>query len=689
MRKLAFALVFLGLPCIGLAASSEEEKRKSILEQLGLEKTEAAPPKQEDIEQEEAPAPQEPATESAERAPKAQKPTARLVYVPKVHALMVEKCLRCHKEGGKAKKSDFLVTGVQETFAAAARYVKGTDLSNSSLYTQAIGRKHKGGKTLKLGSPEEKLLAQWIRDGANLGSTRAVEATQKSIAAATPATAKSPSAEPAPSESETPPETLTSDAVAEALQAPDPSFEVAAIFDTQVYPALVRGCAECHEGSAGDEGFVVTDDARTTLPYATRQVVPGDPAASALLALPQGGEEHERVWSPGDPDSLVVMAWVERQGSPPLDSVPAPKTESSTALKNARSKPSAPTAPSGLGDGTLTGRYKNYGIDLPLGFRLNGRFDLNYERRDFEGNAFSEDATAALRSYHTFLFVGRDPGTDGVPFGISIEAITLQFWEAYFLYEPEALDVRLLLKMGRILVPFGADPLFHNSYGGLAAFDSRLLPVFWAQEGIAANVQWRRGLISVSDDIYAVRGYSLRDPEGRVDLQGGFSSRDDVELGGGNRLGVSVGPITAWYSLYYNGLDAGRRLVMQAFDVSVFRPRLSVLEYLSAGAGLLRADVSGAGPGIDYYDVGTYWEFHVYPIRGLDIRYRQGLRTFDNRGDFFFDERRESALDGSTHTLGATYRFRGLEVAAHRFWNFEKVDEIPDDFLRFTVAYAF
>lgn len=429
----------------------------------------------------------------------------------------------------------------------------------------------------------------------------------------------------------------------------------------------------------------MTDDPLSTFDSIASRVVPAQPEKSVLLTLPRGAGEHEVVWSEGDADFLAVKAWIETlevpaaAPSPPVEASPEP---SPAAVSEA-------PRPSGLGDGTLTGRYKKYGIDLPLGFRLNGRFDLNYERRDFEGNPFNEDATAALRSYHTFLFVSRDPGTDDIPFGISIEAITLQFWEAYFLYEPEALDVRLLLKMGRILVPFGADPLFHNSYGGLAAFDSRVLPVFWAQEGIAANIQWQKGLLSVSDDVYVVRGYSLRDPEGRVDLQGGFSPRDDVELGGGNRLGASVGPVSAWYSLYYNGLDGGRRLVMQAFDASVFRPRLPVLEYLSAGVGILRADVSGGGPGVDYYDVGTYWELHAYPLPGLDVRYRQGLRTFDNRRDLVFDERRKSALDGSTHTLGATYRYRGLEVAVHRFWNFEKVDEVPDDFMRFTVAYAF
>src|SRR4030095_4133154 len=66
---------------------------------------------------------------------------------------------------------------------------------------------------------------------------------------------------------------------------------------------------------------------------------------------------------------------------------------------------------------------------LAGGFMLNGRFDLVYERRTFSGNPFADGSTAALRSYHHFLFLSRESVSD--PFGLSIEMLSLQFWEAH------------------------------------------------------------------------------------------------------------------------------------------------------------------------------------------------------------------------------------------------------------------
>ena len=60
---------------------------------------------------------------------------------------------------------------------------------------------------------------------------------------------------------------------------------------------------------------------------------------------------------------------------------------------------------------------------------LNGRFDLAYERRQFSGDPFETPSVNALRSYHHFLFLSHD--TAGDPCGLSVEVLTLQFWEAH------------------------------------------------------------------------------------------------------------------------------------------------------------------------------------------------------------------------------------------------------------------
>ena len=96
---------------------------------------------------------------------------------------------------------------------------------------------------------------------------------------------------------------------------------------------------------------------------------------------------------------------------------------------------------------------------------------------------------------------------------------------------------------------------------------------------------------------------------------------DAAKLGWGNRLGAAWRFVSAWYSAYYNPLGFGRRLFMQAFDLTVWRPRgIPVLQHFSLGAGLLRADVSGGGHGVggvglDYYHFGSYLQAALLPDR--------------------------------------------------------------------------
>ena len=57
--------------------------------------------------------------------------------------------------------------------------------------------------------------------------------------------------------------------------------------------------------------------------------------------------------------------------------------------------------------------------------------------------------------------------------------------------------------------------------------------------------------------------------------------------------------LSAWYSAYFNPLGFGRRLFMQAIDLTLWRQRqIPVLGHFTLGAGLLLADVSGGGPGV-------------------------------------------------------------------------------------------
>jgi hypothetical protein len=324
---------------------------------------------------------------------------------------------------------------------------------------------------------------------------------------------------------------------------------------------------------------------------------------------------------------------------------------------------------------------------------LNGRFSLDYERRQFSGSPWADGSVAALRSYHHFLFLSRDLAGD--PCGFSVEVLTLQFWEASCRVGHLPPGLRLAVAGGKIVVPFGADPLYHQNYGGLGGFDQRILPVIWATEGLAAHLAYeRRGLV-LTDDLFVIRGYALPRADAVINLQNDFAPADATRLGWGNRLGVAWMFASAWYSAFYNPLGFGRRLFMQALDVTIWRPRgIPVLGHFSAGAGLLRADVSGGGdgdggPGKDYYDFGSYLQLRFYPLDWLYIQYRQGLHTFDNRLGVIVDNSRLTPADGSTHNFAVVARYAGLTAGLYYFINLDKVNEVKDDLLRLSVIYEF
>jgi hypothetical protein len=319
--------------------------------------------------------------------------------------------------------------------------------------------------------------------------------------------------------------------------------------------------------------------------------------------------------------------------------------------------------------------------------RLNGRFDLNYERRGISGSPFTSGQDV-LTSYHHFVFLSRHSGRD--PFGFNAEPIEQRFWELSMRWRAPGTRWGGFVKAGKVLVPFGVEPLFHQSYGGHAGFDQRLLPIIWASEGITAQANARWGMFTFTDDVFVVRGHRLTAANAILNLQTNISSSDDVTIAFGNRAGVSFGPVAAWYSFYYSPLGFGRRLVMQAIDAELWRiAGVPVLDRLTIGIGAVRADVSGGGSGFDHYHFGDYLVLRFRLADYLYVQYRQGLRTINNRRGAYLDSTRLTAEDGSTHNIGLIYRRHGLMVGLYQFWNLEKVNEVRDDFFRAVVAYDF
>lgn len=325
------------------------------------------------------------------------------------------------------------------------------------------------------------------------------------------------------------------------------------------------------------------------------------------------------------------------------------------------------------------------GIDLGYGLRLNGKFDAAYE---YGGFSKFDEGKNDLKNYHHFVFISRQSKDD--PFFFSAEVIERYFYEFGARFKPNASAFSYSVRAGKVMVPFGGEPLFHHSYGGLTGFDQPVLPVVWSQIGAIGNVQFRGPGFRLSNDLYGVQGYGLETTNEVLNLQTGFSKPERLKAGFGDRLGFGMGPISVWYSAYLNDLGHKRLLFMQGLDAEVFRATdIPVVKNFVLGAGIMRADVSGGEKNMDYYHFADYVTVRYYILDELSVEGRTGLRTFENRNHAYKDDRRFDEKDASAHNLTLQYKRSGFVIAAQRFWNYEKRNEIPNDLIRVRTGYEF
>ena len=178
----------------------------------------------------------------------------------------------------------------------------------------------------------------------------------------------------------------------------------------------------------------------------------------------------------------------------------------------------------------------------------------------------------ALRSYHHFLFLSHDAAGD--PCGLSVEILTLQFWEAH-------------CRVPGLPAPLAADrggrkdrrPVRRRS----ALSPELRRPGRLRSAGAAADLgdgrrgrppRSSRGASSCSPTISSSCA-ATRSPTPTRSSTCRATSRPTTtsSSAGGNRLGAAWRFVSAWYSAYFNPLGFGRRLFMQAFDLTIWRPR--------------------------------------------------------------------------------------------------------------------
>jgi hypothetical protein len=377
-------------------------------------------------------------------------------------------------------------------------------------------------------------------------------------------------------------------------------------------------------------------------------------------------------------------------GAPPAPAPAAPAPAAPAPAAPAEAAPSTPTPE----EKEPADERDAQPFVLPGGIRVGGLFDAAYEREGRSAGLAS--GRNAFRSYHRFLFLTRQ-GND-VPVGFNAEVLGLHFYELTMRLTRPSARWRVTAHAGKILVPFGPDPLFHKSYGGLSGADQPLLPVVWSSMGAGMRISRAWGGLSIADEAYVVQGFDLPARDEILNLQRDLVAYSGARVAVGNRLAVSYGPISLYYSFFWNPMRFGRQLIMQAVDLTVWRPQRPVLRHFALGMGAVRAFVSpdeSAGspdaiPGSGYYfHFADYVWVRAYGADWIYLQARSGLATFGNHRGTFYDGSRATASDGSHHNLALVAEHAGAMVSLAYFWNFEKIDERADDRLRLTVSYAF
>jgi hypothetical protein len=716
----------------------EEEARRKLLEQVGLEKRETAPAMPAAAPAKPEPPPSATAPGAAGVVSPSPSPAASpsrpppILFAGRVHELLLASCRPCHAAGGMAAATRLRLDGnVVHDFASVRPLVDPARPKTSLLLDKGAGNLHGGGPTLPAGGENHRRLLQWIAAGAagvsvaddsliargpaaaaaataraGVSRPRAIPrpaATPLPLAAPVPLVLPAPGAPVATGERSADPAAPAASSTAPAGDgtgngaaptAADPPSEPAPLPATalDLHAQMIRACVPCHRpgGPGAMSRYKLAGDPRADL-VASQAFLDADAAHSNenLLAKKASGQSHGGgpVWPAGSPGHTALLAWIVA-GAP---AAAAPAVVEALAAPASPATPAPPVAaPAAPAAAAAPARSpaQHGGLALTDTLMLNGRFDLNLERRDFRGNPWAEGSKTALQSYHHFVFLSRSTTED--PFVFTAEITSLQFFEAGVRLGPRQRPWQLHLKAGKLLVPFGNEPLYHQNYGGQAGFDQRVLPPIWAAEGLAAAASITCARFVLTADLYGVRGYALRRADAVLNLQSDVSPIDDVKPAYGLRLGAAAGPLTGYYSALFNPLGLGRRLFMQAIDVTLWRwRRVAVLDRLVLGAGFLRADIGGGGSGLDDYHFASYWLGRVYATDWLYAQYRQGLRTFDNKRNLTYDARRATAQDGSGHNLSLVARHHGLSVALSYFINLEKADEIDDDLLRLAVAFEF
>jgi len=296
--------------------------------------------------------------------------------------------------------------------------------------------------------------------------------------------------------------------------------------------------------------------------------------------------------------------------------------------------------------------------------QLMGRVDLTSEFSPFGSESPQENNE--FKNYHFHIFLKAQPSKKVSFMG---EVVNKSFFDVGY-------DVNKLLSFhfGKILVPFGDTERFHHFYGGLQGYGYQgvMVPNIWAESGF--NLLWTWDKVKL--DTYMVNGFMAASTGQDPDLN---KASDGTRQAAGLRVGARVLPKLKWLvSGYYTEWNDNSPLWLYGSDVILDYGVLTSNFRLSVGRAV--ADIRNGTSG-HYLKAGDYVELasNLVPASELRLRY----------GTYIDNDKVESQDDVHNFNVGYLTRVDVLSFLLEYQWNFEAVNEVDNDVLRFMCALDF
>lgn len=299
-------------------------------------------------------------------------------------------------------------------------------------------------------------------------------------------------------------------------------------------------------------------------------------------------------------------------------------------------------------------------------FSLMGRVDLTSETGSPES---ASDRTHTLDNNHFLIFLKVKASAKTSFMG---EIATQSFFAVTYMPTP-SLDI----EFGKIIVPFGDTRRFHHFYGGVQGYKANgvMLPNLWAESGF--NLKWKSGETEV--DTYIVDsiqdGSKTNDPS----LQAADEPRT-LQAGGARASFSLTEKVHGIASVYRGEYQPGNAVEMIGIDAYSDYGVLGLTNWRwvagYAQAFLRKAPVSG-----DFQKRGDYLELVTNLLGSGETRFRYGT--------YIDNDKVQSQKDTHSFNLGYLASVDALRILTEYQWNFEAINEKPNDIFRIMVSLDF